>query len=761
MKNFNYKLVGFATLLISNLLYANNMSLEDILNTKTELKSQIGSRDNAKNFLDSNSPVDVITAQQIKNSSQTKLTDVLKYFVAGFNTTESSITDGSDHIRSFTLRGMSSDQILVLINGKRLHTSAQFHENAHIISSGTTHVDLNTIPLIAIQRIEILRDGAAAQYGSDAISGIINIILKGQNSNNEISVYTEKRKAGDGEKYQVDGFVSIPLKYDGFTNIGISLNEQVQTQRAGADRRINPSQVHTHVGIPDSKNLSVALNSEIIQENDILFYTNALFNYKHSKASTFYRTPSASRAIYPEGFLPIINIKNLDYSITTGLSGIFKDSTTWDISNVYGYNKFNYNSYDTMNFTLGSSSPTSFDLGSLIFIQNTTNLDLKKKINNLTLAGGLEYRYENYQIKSGDEKSYSGTGSQGYTGYMSQNKVDASRENYALYLDTTYKYNEKLNTQLAGRFEDYSDFGSTKDLKLALGYKMIPNLLLRTTASTGFRAPSLAQSNFSHVSSVLTNGTLQQKGIFTPNHAVSQSLGAKSLKPESSKHFTAGTVYQFSNNSSLMIDYFHTRVDDKIIISEKKSAQTAEQIDVFTQYGVASAAYLTNGINTKTQGIDIKYNQQYTFTNSSSLESTLWFNYNKNKVVSLNETFSDAKITAIERVQPRTSIKFLNNYKIDEFNYGLNISRFSAIHQMLGGVDYKFDAVITVDLNINYKVNKNFDISFGGNNIFDEMPDKWDRSNPYVGYDGIIPYTGNSPIGYSGAYYYLKATMKF
>ena len=761
MKNFNYKLVGFTTLLISNLLYADNMSLEDILNTKTELKSQIGSRDNAKNFLDSNSPVDVITSQQIKNSSQTKLTDVLKYFVAGFNTTESSITDGSDHIRSFSLRGMSSDQILVLVNGKRLHTSAQFHENAHIISSGTTHVDLNTIPLVAIQRIEILRDGAAAQYGSDAISGIINIILKGQNSNSEISIHTEKRKVGDGEKYQVDGFVSIPLKYDGFTNIGISLNKQNQTQRAGADRRINPSQVHTHVGIPDSKNLSAVLNSEIIQENDMLFYTNILFNYKDSKASTFYRTPNALRAIYPEGFLPIINIKNLDYSITAGLNGIFKDSTTWDLSNVYGYNKFHYNSYDTMNFTLDSNSPTTFDLGSLIFIQNTTNFDLKKKFNNLTLAGGLEYRYENYQIKSGDEESYTGTGSQGYTGYMPQNKVDASRENYALYLDATYKYNEKLNTQLAGRLENYSDFGSTKDLKLALGYKMIPNLLFRTTASTGFRAPSLAQSHFSHVSSVLTNGTLQQKGIFTPDHAVAQSLGAKKLKPESSKHFTAGTVYQFSNDSSLMIDYFHTDVDDKIIISEKKSAQTAEQTAVFTQYGVASAAYLTNGIDTRTQGIDIKYNQQHSFMNNSSLESTLWFNYNKNKVVNLNETFSDAKITAIERVQPKSIIKFLNNYKINKFNYGLNISRFSEIHQILGGVDYKFDAVTIVDLNINYKVNKYFDISFGGNNIFDKMPDKWDRSNPYVGYDGIIPYTGNSPIGYSGAYYYLKATIKF
>ena len=762
MKTFNYKLVGFTTLLLSNLLYANDMDLEDILNETLELKSQIGSRDKAKNFLDSSSAVDVITAQQIKDCSQTKLTDVLKYFVSGFNTTESSVTDGSDHIRSFTLRGMSSDQILVLVNGKRLHTSALFHESAGVIPSATTHVDLNTIPLIAIQRVEILRDGAAAQYGSDAIAGVINIILKGQNSSSEVSVHTGIRESGDGERYQVDGFVSIPLKYDGFANIGISLNQENQTQRAGVDRRVEPAKLHTHVGIPDSQSVSAILNSEVIQANDSIFYTNMIFNYKDSKASAFYRTPNDSRVRYSDGFLPIINVKNLDYSATIGFRGVFEDFTTWDISNVYGYNKFNYNSYDTMNFTLDETSPTSFDIGSLIFIQNTTNLDLKKRIDNLTLAGGLEYRYENYQIKSGDEASYVGTGSQGYTGYMPQNKVDATRDSYALYLDATYKYNEKLDTQLAGRFENYSDFGSTQNLKLALGYKIVPNLLLRTTASTGFRAPSLAQSDFSHTSSALTNGVLQQKGIFTPTHEVSQSLGAKELKPEKSKHLSFGAVYQFSKEASLMIDYYYIRVGDKIIISDKKSAQTQEQKDIFEQYGVASAAYLTNAIDTKTQGIDIKFNNSYTFLDSSTLESTLWYDYNKNEILNLNDVVSDTKVTAIEQVQPKSIIKIQNSYKTAKFNYLLNISRYSEIHQMLAnGVNYKFGAVTTVDLDINYQVNKSFDISIGGDNIFDEMPDKWDRSNKYLGYDGIIQYTSNSPIGYSGSYYYLKATISF
>jgi iron complex outermembrane receptor protein len=767
MKIINFKLITFGTLITLNLLYANDtiltQSLEDILDIKTELKSQIGSRDKSKNFLDSNSPVDVITLEQIENSGQTKLTDLLKYYVAGFNTTESSVTDGSDHIRSFTLRGMSSDQILVLINGKRVHTSAQFHESTGVISSGTSHVDLNTIPLISIQRVEILRDGAAAQYGSDAISGIINIILKGQNSTNKLTIHTGKRKLGDGEKHQIDTFISIPLKYDGFTNISISANKQLQTQRAGADRRLAIPTVHTHVGIPDSKSISTIINSEIVQDNDKLFYINAMLNYKDSKASAFYRTPSSSRAIYPDGFLPIINVKNTDYRVSTGLSSSSFNSISWDISNTYGYNKFNYNSYDTMNYDLNQTSPTSFDLGSLVFIQNSTNFDIKKKVNKLTIAGGLEYRYENYQIQKGDKSSYVGTGSQGYTGYMPQNVVDATRDSSAIYLDATYKYNKKLNTQLAGRFEDYSDFGSTKNIKFALGYKIIPKLLLRTTASTGFRAPSLAQSHFSHTSSSLVNGTLQQKGIFIPTHEVAQSLGAKPLKAELSQHITIGGVYQFLDNASLMVDYFYTLVDDKILISDKKikGDQTQDIQNIFDKYRIASAAYLTNGVNTKTQGVDIKLNNNYKFAGGSILETTLWYNYNENKIIHFNEILSDARIIAIEQGQPKSIIKFINHYKDGKLDYGLNISRFSKTYNMLGSTNYKFNPLTTVDLNIKYKLTNNFDIAVGGNNIFNEIPNKWDRSSKGLGYDGIIPYNSNTAVGYSGTYYYIKATMRF
>ncbi len=738
----------------------DNKSLENILNETIELKSDIGSREQAKNFLDSKSPVDVITAKQIEESGQTKLTDVLKYFVPGFNTIETSVSDGTDHINGFTLRGMNSDQILVLVNGKRLHTSALMNEIPNI-SGGTTHVDLNTIPVVAIEKIEILRDGAAAQYGTDAISGVISIILKGQSDKNTMSMHAGQRKESDGEQVKMDSFFSVPLNYDGFANLAISANLQNRTQRAGEDRRLDPPSVQTRMGLPDSKNISAVLNAEIAQYNDNVIYSNAIVNYRDSESSTFYRTPDENRPIYPNGFLPIMNAKILDYSFTLGAKGRFSDDTQWDISNVYGYNNFHYYLNDTMNYTLGSVSPTSFDNGNLTFIQNTTNFDLKKSIDNFNLAAGLEYRYENYEIEAGDEASYIGTGTQGFSGFSSENETDSHRENYAAYIDTVYNFNKYFSIEGALRYEDYSDFGSTQDIKISSSYKVIDNLLLRTTASTGFRAPSLAQSTFSHTSQFVTNNQLSLKGIFTPEHAVSQILGAQELKPESSIHYAVGTVYQFSNQTSLMIDFFYTKVDDRILLSDKKSASTPEEQVIFDMYGVSNASYFTNAINTKTQGVDIKFNSEYTFDNGSKLNSTIWYYYGETEITGFNEEISLNKINDIENGQPKSNFRVLNNYKVDKYSFTLNISRFGSFSSSLGNGVYDIDPVVTADLDINYKVNNNLDISIGGTNIFDETLDKWDRSNIFLGYDGILTTTNNSPIGVSGAYYYIKASIKF
>lgn len=756
MKKYLNKLVLIGTVFPS-LLYATSSmqhdTLEDILDQNIELKANIGSREEAKNYLDSSNAVDVITMKQIKNSGQTKLTDLLKYYIAGFNAIESSISDGSDHITGYSLRGMSSDQILVLINGKRLHTSAMVHE-VGVISRGTSHVDLNTIPLIAIEKIEVLRDAAAAQYGTDAISGIINIKLK-EKSSNLLELHTGRREAGDGQVYQVDAFSSTELKYDGFLNVSLSAKQQHATQRAGKDTRLDTPEVHTRVGLPEAKHILSTLNSEIVLESDTILYSNILLSYKESISSAFLRTPDPTRPIYPDGFLPLINAKILDSSVAFGIKDNFNDFFSWDLSNVYGYNHFNYNLQDSINSSLGASSPTSFDAGGLTFTQNTTNLDLKKRVNNITLTGGLEYRYENYKIHEGDEASYTGTGSEGFAGFSKANNTDIDRDVYAVYADMVHRLNKIFSYELAARYENYSDFGSTANYKLSLGYKVLSKLLLRSSASSGFRAPSLSQSGYTHTSSFATDSGLALSGIFEPSDAISKSLGAQKLRPENSLHYTLGAVYQFNKKISFMVDYFYTKVDDRILLSDKKNLPS-------NSYGVASASYFTNAINTQTQGVDVKLDYELDFRDDSHLKSIFWYHYNDTKIRSFNENVSYSQTQRIEHAQPKTAIRLLNNYKKDDYEFTLNISRFGSYYHVLGDNAYKFGENTTVDLDINYRLNSGAALSLGATNIFSEMPDKWDgRSNPYLGYDGILQYSNNSPIGYSGAYYYLKVSYDF
>jgi len=744
---------------------------EDILDMKSEIKVDVGSRNGNRNFLDSNVPVDVITYQQIDSSGLTSLSNLLRYFVPSFNAPETSVADGSDHVRAFSLRGMSPDQVLVLINGKRVHTSALLHVNG-VIGRGSSHVDLDTIALKSIEKIEILRDGAAAQYGSDAISGVINIILKGFGHKNSIAIHGGKRKAGDGELLHTDLFLTKQLKYEGFVNLTLAVNEQKKTNRAGLDTRLDIPAQTTYVGLPHQKQILAVLNIEAPQSNNINLYADATFSHRDSKASAFFRPSNHNEntnLVYPNGFLPLINAKILDYSTTLGIQGRLSNSIEWDFSNKMGYNCFKYYVDNSMNYSLGLESPTSFNNGGLSFMQNSTNLDLKRSWDKFNLSSGIEYRYENYKISAGDLESYTGTGSQGFAGYNPQNEVDSNRNSYAIYIDSTYKFNDSLNVEGAGRYEKYSDFGSTTNAKLALSYKAIEELLLRSSASTGFRAPSLAQSNYSQTSSFVDTdtGLLSTHGTFKLDHEVAQTLGAKELKPEKSIHLTAGTVYQLSKKTFAMVDYFYTKVNDRIMLSNELSGVTPTQEAILESYGVSKARFFTNGIDTLTQGIDIKLKHEHIFEDESNLALTFWYSYNKNEVINYNESTiskesSLAQIDRIENGQPKESMKILTNYQKNNTTYTLNLNRFGSYRQVIAEEAYSFDAEWVADLDISYKIKENLIIAIGGHNIFNMTPNKWDGlSGIYYGYDGIKQYSRYSPFGYSGAYYYITASYDF
>ena len=761
-----FKKVALTTLcIVASQLYAQNDmldgSLEDLMSMETDLKAEIGSRDGAKDLLNSSLPVDVITSTQIESSGLTSLTDILRYFVAGFNAPETSVADGSDHVRVFTLRGMGSDQVLVLINGKRVHTSALLHVNG-TIGRGSANVDLDTIIPSSIKKIEILRDGAAAQYGSDAIAGVINIILKGANEENSVSVHAGERKEGDGRAVVVDTFITTPLRYDGFINVAFQAKKQEQTNRAGNDNRLDPPRVTTHVGIPDSTNYLATLNIEVPQISNQVLYADATFNYRDSEASAFFRPSDHDEnttLIYPNGFLPMLSVKILDYSITAGINGEFSDGTFWDFSNTYGFNSIHHYVDNSMNYSLGAESPTSFDNGILSFLQNTTNLDFKKSLDKLQLASGLEYRYEEYSIEAGDESSYIDGGSQGFPGYCPASEVDEDRNSYALYLDATYNFNDDFSLEGATRYENYSDFGSTTNVKIATGYKITSKILVRISASTGFRAPSLAQSNYSNIATFggVTSGTFQ------PSAEVSKELGAKDLTAEKSRHFTIGSVYRATDHTSFMLDYFLVDVDERIMLSNAQTLTPEQQ----EKYQVKTVSYFTNAVDTKTYGIDFKITNQFRFENDSVLDMSLWYSYSKNEVLdfhddSITRDNSYEQIDRVENGQPKHSIKLLSTYMKNKMKYVLNLNAFSSYSQVIDDKSYIFEKEWTADLDISYKMKKNATIAFGGNNIFDAIPNKWDGlSSKYYGYDSIKPYSRYSPFGYSGAYYYVRVKIAF
>ncbi|MCX8027245.1 MAG: TonB-dependent receptor [Thermodesulfovibrionales bacterium] len=762
-----------------------DMPLEELVYVQTQSRAEVGSRTGSRCHLCAEVPIDVITSEQLEASGYTELSRVLSKLLPSFNYPRPSITDGTDHAPPFTLRGLNPDQVLVLINGKRLHQGSLLHING-TIGRGSSGVDLNTIPIRAIERIEVLRDGAAAQYGSDAIAGIINIILKGYGFNNSVNSIIGKTTSGDGLMKEADLFYSFPLKQDGFFNITLEARHRGETNRAGGDIQDN-GRINTHFGDPDTKDILLAINTEI-PKGDITYYIQGLLNRRSSKAGAFYRRKTDSRnivEIYPDGFLPIIAPKILDYSFTAGLKGTTDDAIKWDISYTQGFNDYHFYVKNSLNRSLGITSPTSFDAGGTRVMQNMISLDVSKRLGEHYLSGGLEFRHENYKIYSGEQASYIlgpysdwYGGSQGFPGFSPENEVSSSRKNYAAYLDLKYALTKAITVDLATRAEHYSDFGSTLDGKLALRIKPTSTVLLRASMSSGFRAPSLTQSYFSYTQTIKDGNDIYTYGNYRVNHPAAQALGAKDLKAEKSRHYTAGIVYQPNKNLALTADFFITDIKDRIMpttyISKWTLPLSPEAIKILEQYGIDGLVYFTNALKTSTKGIDLRlqYNVDLTsgrnikFLGGYSRASTSIKGTTQNPHL-LGISMTDLVLDEYTRVtledgQPKDSIKLWTKYESKKYDLVLNINRFGSFSSTYGKEKITFGAKWTVDAEFSYKITKNITLSIGGDNIFNVKPDEWGNTDDrLVGSNKIIKYSQYAPFGYNGAYYYLRLGIGF
>jgi iron complex outermembrane receptor protein len=753
--------------------------LEELLTVETPAKAEIGSRSGARDALEADVPIDVITAAQLESSGFTELSKALMKLIPGFNSPRPTGHDGTDHAPPFMLRGLNPDQVLVLVNGKRLHQSSLLNVNISV-GRGTSGVDINTIPLRSIERIEVLRDGAAAQYGSDAIAGIINIILKGYGYESRASVSYGRTTQGDGVVRQADGFYSLPLKDDGFVNLTAEVRDRGRSNRAGPDSRFGNAINHL-IGETAAQDGQLAINAEI-PVDALSFYAHGVMNRRDSSAGALYRLPGDVRnnpALYPAGFLPMIEPKINDYSLSAGVRGVSVDDVRWDLSLTHGRNDYHFYVTNTHNDSLGNSSPTAFDSGATTYTQNILNLDLVKKFGVLNLAGGAEIRHENYQISRGEEASYVlGTastiaGAQGFPGFMPQNEVNAPRSNRALYTDARYDLSPALSIEGAVRYENYSDFGSNLDKKAALAYRPHEDVLVRASASTGFRAPSLSQAYYTSTVSTLssTDATFRQAGTFAVNHPVSVALGSQALRPEKSHHQTVGLVYQPNSDFSVSADFFTADIADRIMLTGNIIDTVSPQVKaILKQYGVQSARYFTNAIATTTQGLDLRLNYKHRFENHSKLKMVASYHRDQTTISDVyplasilgkqttTAVLNDTTQSFIETAQPADGYKLWTQLEAGAWRSTLNLNRVGSYYYFNGS---HFGAKLTTDLDVALQVSKRVEVAVGGNNIFNVLPDKFpDSSNLFVSGSGIIQYPPISPYGYNGAFFYVRLSIK-
>ncbi|HEY0282355.1 MAG TPA: TonB-dependent receptor [Rhizomicrobium sp.] len=823
-------------------------------------------------------PVDVLTGEELRQSGQSETTEILRQVAPSFSFATPTTPDGNTHIHSASLRGLSPDETLVLINGKRVH-GAGWVNTGGTIGKGAVPVDLNQIPSAAIGRIEILRDGASSQYGSDAIAGVINIVLRedtalhataSAGTTQDGGGFTYDVSAGDGFKLGSDGFLNLTAYYRDHKAANRALPDTRQfyfgnapngslqplSARWGSGVGINPPggvagttldpreatvdrDVWRFADEGDLKDASVIANFNKPLGNGIEFYGFAGYRVSKAHSNASFRRAGQDenvRAIYPDGFLPFINTTSTDYSISVGLKGDVA-GWAWDLSTIYGGNGVAYRTENTLNATLGTASPTQFYNGEYSNRQSTTDLVFSREFQvglagPVSVAVGAEFRYDGYKIKPGEPDSYTfGTsrvldgpnagavptiGSQGFAGIQPGDAVDADRHNVSVFTEFGFVPVEGWQVNLAGRYENYSDFGSTTNGQVSTRLELFGGLAARASVSTGFHAPALAQQYFSSTSSrtIVNNTTGFPEYVLVRTapvgSALAKALGAVDLKPEKSVNFSGGFVFA-QGGFSASVDYYHIDIDDRIFLSSNYVDASGSR--VLRNYlasigipGVTSVRYFTNAADTRTQGVDVTLSYSADLADYGSLRLTGGYNYNETRLRNVAATpsqitslgirtplFDVIERTRVERGQPRDKVALGGNWEIGRFTINLHGTRYGRVEQValtnqnaanvalvaLGNTPYrtlptesgsagnsdviqKLDPRWVTDLSVTAQISETIDLTLGANNLFNVYPTKNIKTTASLtGADtyGVFPYSEFSPFGFSGAYYFARVGL--
>lgn len=841
----------------------------------------VGSRKKGRVALDTPVAIDVINLSTTASATpQTDLTQILNYVAPSFTSNSTTVADGTDHIDPAQLRGLGPDQVLVLLNGKRRHTSSLVNVNG-TPGRGSVGTDLNSIPSFAIDRLEVLRDGAAAQYGSDAIAGVINLVMKKGTGKLQANVTAggnfseganDNTGGMDGFKTQLDLNYGTKIFKDGFINLTGSFQKRDITSRAGtatgtifnaynaiegralnggvnisslfgninntpnsvailghiknfapsvsyftpaqqtaianattigamqtalnfdvtdnelAARGLNRKDFNMRVGQSELTSMQFFLNSEFGLTDNIRAYAFGGYSHRNGNAAGFYRRPNQNRtatSIFINGFLPEIDSKVKDISFAAGVKGKL-GTFDFDLSNTFGRNTFDYTIMNTVNASSVYPSKTSFDAGGLGFSQNTTNLDFTKNVDylsGLNIAFGAEYRHENYKINPGEEASYAlydingniqtattannlkptdffGSGRPGgaqvFPGFRPANQTDKGRNSFALYLDSELDITEKLLVSAAIRFENYSDFGSTFNYKIASRYKVSDNFALRAAHATGFRAPSLAQLYFNATSTQFVGGVPFEVGTFSNDTSLARNLGIPTLKQEESRSYSAGFTSKIpSANLTFTVDGYLITIDDRVVLTDQ-FAPDATNASLFSSANATAATFFANAINTETKGIEavishkanlgnVTLNSDLALTQSQTRKiGDIKASEQLSQAANLNRYYSEMSRVYLEEAIPRFKASLMNNFSYKKLEVFLRNVYFGQVTDpntvdvngdgLVGATIVNGRAVenehpiwsgrIITDLSVGYEVHKGIKITLGANNLFDVYPSK-------------------------------------
>jgi iron complex outermembrane receptor protein len=783
-------------------------------------------------------PVDVVSGETLTNVGVTEINQTLSVMLPSFNFPRPGLADGTDTIRPASLRGLSPDQTLVMLNSKRRHASSLVNVNG-TIGRGAAAVDLNTIPSAIVQSIEVLRDGASAQYGSDAIAGVINVRLKQDSDGGDVMVAYGARDfdydipvgaapAGatwpapstigssgtDGEALTVSGWKGLGFGETGYVTLAAEYKDQKRTERGGYDFRqqyplaagvFDPREAtfdrfNAWYGEPELEQLTFFANAGAELGGGVSLYGWASYQDRESRSAGFFRRALDDRnviQIYPDGFLPIIAPDVTDYSAAAGATW---EAGEWelDTSLTIGTNEMQFGVENTLNRSLGTASPTTFDAGGFTYDQLVLNFsavrafDVGRLASPLNVATGVEAREEAYSIFAGEPSSYlnggvllpngqpTASGAQVFPGFRPQNVTDADRTAIGAYVDLEANITDKFLGSAALRAENYSDFGSNVSGKIAGRYDFTEVFALRGSAQTGFRAPSLQQQYFATTSTNFIAGVPFDITSFPVSDPIARALGAQDLDAEEATNYSFGAVMRFAD-VSLTIDAYRIDIDDRIVLSENLTQDNVRAyLETQGFIGIGGGRFFINGVDTETRGIDVVLTWGID-TRVGQFDTTVVANRNDTDVTRVPETaplaalspppplFARVNVLTFEEGTPDSKLAATLNWSRGMFSATFRATRYGealdpdprltgTTASPIGDQDAVIGAQTVVDLEGRFEPTQRLRIALGAENLLDEFPDAFPVARNAT---GNTPFSNYAPFGRSGRYVYGRVTFGF